>query len=503
MKRKIKILLWLFCVGIGGTFFLSCKEDEINVPIKEITVSSSNLQLGIGEIHTLTVNTTPENVTAIVEWTSSNAGVAEIQFNESGLVAGVRGTGLGDTVLTATPQGGGAEQTVTVQVITKVEEISLEEEVLADPAQTRYNVVFTPSDASVQDIEWISSDSTVATVVDGLITALEAGVTIITATTIEGGKTASVEINVSGNPPILGFQYCSVSGTGSYNPDMVQTVGGRQNINNSEAQPSENYNYYEGEKLVVSPGGSFDLSLVQSNNWSITVVWIDYNGDKDFVDDGEQVSVFGLQSQLNDGPFNATISVPADVSPGLVRMRVLTGDAWTTDPLAAPCGEVANSTTKDFDVEITGKLYGAVSGDGGYNADSVITTRGDTNLNYSGAQPNVNYEFYTDEMITFSHGNSFDLSLIQSNNWSMTVIWIDWNADADFEDEGEQVVIFGKQAQLNDGPFNTTVDVPTDAVKGATRMRVLKGDAWTTDPVAKPCEQIPKSTAKDFIVEIL
>jgi len=85
----------------------------------------------------------------------------------------------------------------------------------------------------------------------------------------------------------------------------------------------------------------------------------------------------------------------------------------------------------------------------------------------------------------------------------MTVIWIDWNADADFEDEGEQVVIFGKQAQLNDGPFNTTVDVPTDAVKGATRMRVLKGDAWTTDPVAKPCEQIPKSTAKDFIVEIL
>ncbi|SNY99517.1 GEVED domain-containing protein [Flagellimonas pacifica] len=502
MKGKIKKLFLVLPILVG--LILSCEEDELSVPIEGIQINGSDIQLGIGEVHTLTVSKSPENATDDgVTWSSSDENVAQIQFNESGLVAGVMGMGLGEAILTAKPDNG-AEQTVAINVITKVESIEFVEEMMADPAQTQYNVVFTPADASIQDLEWSSSDSGVASVVDGLITAIAPGVTTITATTVEGGKTASVEINVSGNPAILGFQYCSVSGTGSYNPDTVQTSGGGQNLNNTDTQPSGNYNYYEGEKVQVAPGGSFDLSVVQSNNWSMTVVWVDWNGDKDFVDDGEQVAVFGLQAQLNDGPFNATINVPADASPGLVRMRVLTGDAWTTEPSAAPCGEVANSTTKDFDVEIVGVLYCQASGTGAYNADSLTTTGGDTNINYSGGQPSGNYEFFTDEHLSLNAGASFTLEVVQSNNWSRTMVWVDWNGDGDFEDDGEQVLVFGLGSQLNDGPFNSTIDVPADAVQGTIRMRVVTGDAWSYDPIPdNVCGELANSTTKDFNVEIL
>ncbi len=502
-KTRTRLLFFLMVTGLA---FLSCDDDEITeILVEQITLTETDIRLGIGEVRGLVLSPTPENAnTSDVTWTSSDSSVAQIQFSENGLVAGVKGVALGSTTLTASSSTSGVQsQTIVVDVITKIQEIALEEEEIADPAQTKYNVIFTPEDASIKDIVWASSDPGVAIVdSNGNITAVSAGVTVVSATAEEGGHTATVEVIVSGNPPVLGLIYCSASGTGSYNPQEVVTSGGGTNINNAQDQPGNNYNYYEGEKLTVAPGGSFDISIVQSNNWSMTVVWIDWNGDKDFLDDGERVQVFGQQAQLNDGPFNASIGVPVDAAPGLVRMRVLTGDAWTTDPDADPCGEIANSTTKDFDVEIVGKIYCPASGTGGYNPDSVKTTGATADIDHNSGQPGGNYEFVIDQTLMVSPGGSFTLDVVQSNNWSLTVVWIDWNSNGDFSDAGERVQVFGQQSQLNDGPFSATIDVPTDASIETVRMRVLTGDAWTTDPDADPCGEIANSTTKDFNVEI-
>ncbi|MCL6266922.1 GEVED domain-containing protein [Flagellimonas myxillae] len=502
-KKRTK---WLFFSMVIGWAFLSCDDEEIaKILVEQITLTETDIRLGIGEVKGLVLNPIPENANSSdVTWISSDPSVAEIQFSENGLVAGVKGMTLGSTTLTASSNTSGIQaQTIVVDVITKIQEIELEEEEIADPAQTKYNVIFTPEDASIKNIDWTSSDPSVATVdSEGIITAVSAGVTVVSATADEGGHTATVEIIVSGDPPVLGLIYCSASGTGSYNPQEVVTTGGGTNINNTEDQPGNNYNYYEGEKLTVAPDGSFDITIVQSNNWSMTVVWIDWNGDKDFLDDGERVQVFGQQAQLNDGPFNGTINVPVDAAPGLVRMRVLTGDAWTTDPDADPCGEIANSTTKDFDVEIVGKIYCPVSGTGGYNPDSVKATGASMDIDHTGGQPGGNYEFVTDQNLVVSQGGSFTLEVVQSNNWSLTVVWVDWNSNGDFSDAGERIQVFGEQSQLNDGPFNATINVPADATIETVRMRVLTGDAWTTDPDADPCGEIANSTTKDFNVEI-
>ena len=502
MKRKN--LIWsLVLPFVLFLFYVSCKKDENEIPIKEISINVPDLQLGLNEVSTLIVTTLPEKATTNVLWTSSNTDVAQIQYNKSGLVAGVKALKLGNTVLTAKAAGSETTQTVNLQVITKIESIALEEVFIENLAQTKYNVVFTPADASIKEVKWSSSKVDVAKVENGLVTAVAPGATLITATTIQGGKSASVEINVSGDPPILGFQYCSVSGTGSYNPDIIKTDGGGQNINNSKTQPSGNYHYYKGEKLTVVPGGSFELHVKQSNNWSMSVAWVDWNGDKDFVDEGERIALFGIQGQLNDGPFKATVNVPADADPGLVRLRVLTGDAWTTDPSKAPCAEVANSTTKDFDIEIVGKLYCKATGTGAYNADVIKTSGGETNINYTGSQPSENYEFYTAETLGVKPESSFTLELTQSNNWSRSMVWIDWNGDADFS-EDELVKLFGIGSQLNDGPFNANIYVPADAVRGGIRMRIITGDAWSYDPPPKIiCGEQANSTIKDFKIEIL
>lgn len=497
MKRKIKLV---FLAVFGGTvLFSSCTDDDpVVIDVKQITLNESNIQLGIGEVHALTLATSPEGATAAnVVWSSNDESIAKVQYNESGLVAGVMGISEGGTTLTAKPNGAGSEQSVTVNVIKKVESIALEETVSTDPSTTTYSVVFTPADATIQEIEWSSSDPSVATVVDGLITAAAPGATVITATTVEGGLTAVVEINVSGNPPILGLQYCSITGTGGYNAGTVTTTGASSNLNYSGAQPADNYEYYTAEKIITALEAQFSLSLTQDNNWSRSIVWIDWNADKDFDDDGEMVLELGLPAQLNDGPFDGLILVPIDATIGSTKMRIQTLDAWVDPGL---CGEVPNQSTKDFDLEIQGVSYCSISGTGAYNADTVTTIGADADINYTGPQPSNNYEFYTAESLKVNSGGNFTLSITMANNWSKTKVWIDWNADGDFEDDGELAVSFGLDAQLNDGPFSEQVEVSSGAIVGPTRMRIQTLDAWS-DPGL--CGEVANSSTKDFNIEIL
>jgi len=494
-KNKLKLIISMLALSM--LLFSSCEDDDITeVALSDITLSQSELQLSIGEVQAIIVEASPTTATEKVTWVSSDESVAQIQFNDAGLVAGVKGVSLGNAILTATSQNGALMKTISIGVIIKVESIALEEVVSANPSQTSYNVIFTPEDATIKTVIWESSDSSVISVdSNGNITAVSPGVAVITATTEQGEKTASVQLAASGNPAILGLQYCSITGTGGYNADTIVTTGAEGDINYAGSQPANNYELTP-EILIVATSTQFSISLTQSNNWSKSKIWIDWNGDKDFEDLGELVVEFGLDAQLNDGPFNTSINVPADAIIGTSRMRVQTLDAWVDYGL---CGDVANQTTKDFEVEILGVAYCPINGTGGYNADTVTTTGADTNLNYSGDQPANNYEFYTPETLGVTSGNSFTLDITQSNNWSKSKVWIDWNADGDFEDSGELAIEFGLDAQLNEGPFSNSVTVPTDAVIGNTRMRIQTLDAWVDYGL---CGDVANQTTKDFKVTI-
>src|ERR1035437_5004226 len=72
-----------------------------------------------------------------------------------------------------------------------------------------------PSNASNKNVTWSSSNTAVATVVAGVVTPLIAGTATITATTADGGKTATCAVTVtSGGSPIVVTPVSALTVTG-------------------------------------------------------------------------------------------------------------------------------------------------------------------------------------------------------------------------------------------------------------------------------------------------
>lgn len=63
--------------------------------------------------------------------------------------------------------------------------------------KTTLTATVSPSDATTKNVTWVSDNETVATVADGVVSALSAGSATITATTVDGGFTASCVVTVN------------------------------------------------------------------------------------------------------------------------------------------------------------------------------------------------------------------------------------------------------------------------------------------------------------------
>lgn len=86
---------------------------------------------------------------------------------------------------------GCTEEPVPIAV-TSVSLNSTSMELIEGSSQTLVATV-SPSNADNQKVIWTSNNSSVATVTDGVVTAIKAGTATITVKTDEGGKTATVK----------------------------------------------------------------------------------------------------------------------------------------------------------------------------------------------------------------------------------------------------------------------------------------------------------------------
>lgn len=182
----------------------------------------------------------------------------------------------------------------------------------------------------------------------GAMTIMYAQDPIGSTTTLQKKVTTEVtEVKPISRPP------CKILGTGEYDLHKIITSRGKSNIKYSGTkQSSSNYKLIK-DKVSLKAGESFTLEIVQSNNWSRTMVWIDWNKDGNFQGDDELMHVFGLGSQLNPGPFSGRIHVPESMTKGVYIMRMISGDSWTYDEIPEnACGELFNSSIKDITVKI-------------------------------------------------------------------------------------------------------------------------------------------------------
>ncbi len=168
---------------------------EVNITTVVINKKSTSIEKGNTE--TLTAYVLPENTTddVTITWSSKDTNIATVDNN--GVVTAVK---PGTTKIIATSSTGlTAECEVTV--ICTLESISLSSEsenlvVNGNNNTVQLTVSKNPEDAdpSLDDVIWTSGDESIATVENGLVTAVAPGKVVITATL--DGKKATCEITV-------------------------------------------------------------------------------------------------------------------------------------------------------------------------------------------------------------------------------------------------------------------------------------------------------------------
>jgi len=141
----------------------------------------------------LTIN--PEDEDETFEWTSSNSSIIPLYFGEISV------TGYGSVVLEGTSSKNSEDKiTIPIQVNEYVKvTISPEETLLLTTGTTsKLTALVTPVDATNQNINWTSSNPSIATVDSmGNVTAISRGKAVITATSEVGHYEAKVKVQVS------------------------------------------------------------------------------------------------------------------------------------------------------------------------------------------------------------------------------------------------------------------------------------------------------------------
>lgn len=156
-------------------------------------LDKSELSIQLGKSETLNVSGVPSGKTLV--WESDNPSVVMV-----GNFGKVSALGIGEATVTVTVKGTQLSATCKVTVLpiylteVTVNKTSLSLNVGKSESLT---VTLAPNNATDKRIKWESSDTSVATVINGTVSAKKAGSAVITATAMDGsGKSASCTVTV-------------------------------------------------------------------------------------------------------------------------------------------------------------------------------------------------------------------------------------------------------------------------------------------------------------------
>lgn len=182
-------------------------EVEVIVPVSEVTISDVSAALWIDETFQLSASVLPHDATyRDLAWSSSDESIATV--DSDGLV---RGISAGRAVIAATTLDGKASATCEIEVRAHVTGISLDATSFSifPMEQKLLTATILPADAFNTKILWNTSDAAVAVVDEnGLVTGVAIGHAVITATTEDGGFSATCDVDVKkGEAPIESISF--------------------------------------------------------------------------------------------------------------------------------------------------------------------------------------------------------------------------------------------------------------------------------------------------------
>ena len=196
MRKEIALLSSLLLFLFACDKSIKIKEEDIHVSSVSVTPSSSSLI--IGETVQLRATVLPEDATnKTVVWSSLGSEVATV--SNSGLVTA---KAEGTTIIEATADGKSGTCAITVKkehvavsVAVSSVELSFDYLELIEGDSKTITAAVKPDDATDKTVTWSTSDASVATVENGIITAIKEGTATITAKA--GDKSAECRVTVA------------------------------------------------------------------------------------------------------------------------------------------------------------------------------------------------------------------------------------------------------------------------------------------------------------------
>lgn len=175
-----------------GKVSSTCTVTVTEIKIESVTLDKENLVLNKGDSSTLKATVNPENTTddKTVTWSSSNKDVVVVD-NNGNLTA----VGRGNAVITAQAGDKTAECDVTVEVPLGSIALTQSAATLIKGKEFTLEVLFNPEDTTdSKETIWSTSDPSIVTVKDGVVTAVGKGTATVTARV--GSLSATCEFKV-------------------------------------------------------------------------------------------------------------------------------------------------------------------------------------------------------------------------------------------------------------------------------------------------------------------
>ncbi len=162
-----------------GGYMAFCQISVRSVPVTGVSLNAEELLVFVDGTETLAATIEPEDATNTnLKWESSDESIVKV---EDGTLTGVS---EGKATVTVTTIDGmktaSCEITVEIEPIDAEKVVFQSETVNVSAGETiELNYIFEPEEANNQKLEWISSDSSVATVEEGKVTAVREGTATI------------------------------------------------------------------------------------------------------------------------------------------------------------------------------------------------------------------------------------------------------------------------------------------------------------------------------------
>jgi uncharacterized protein YjdB len=248
-KKVIRILLIIPFLTLAGCDIMATllhgeKPEDTFVAVTGVTLNKQNTTIAVDKSETLSAVITPANATnKLIRCETSVPAIATVT---NGAVIGVS---AGIAVITVTTIDGEKTDTCTVTVSAgdvAVTGVSLNKTSTTIPVGgiETLSVIFTPVNATNQNVIWESSAPAIVEVINGVISGKALGNAIITVTTVDGNKKASCAVTVSSAPVNI----------------PVTSVVLDKNILNLDAGSKETLN------AIISPSNATNKAVTWNSN---------------------------------------------------------------------------------------------------------------------------------------------------------------------------------------------------------------------------------------------